>query len=45
MIKNMRQALERKGYTAHEIELLLSSFTELLDKLRNEAHMTIARLK
>jgi SOS response regulatory protein OraA/RecX len=37
MIKKIRQALARKGYTADEIELLLKSFTELLDKLRKEA--------
>jgi hypothetical protein len=37
MIKKIREALDRKGYTADEIELLLKSFTELLDKLRKEA--------
>jgi hypothetical protein len=37
MIKDVRRALETKGYTADEIELLLKSFTELHDKLRNEA--------
>jgi len=37
MIKDVRQALERKRYTAEEIELLLNSFTELLGKLRKEA--------
>ena len=37
MIKKLRQALNRKGYTADEIELLLQSFTELVDKLRKEA--------
>jgi len=38
MIKEMRQALKRKGYTAEETELLLKSLTELLDKLRQEAN-------
>jgi hypothetical protein len=37
MIKEVRLALERKGYTADEINLLLKSFTELLDKLTKEA--------
>jgi hypothetical protein len=37
MIKDKRQALKKKGYTADEIELLLNSLTELLDKLRMEA--------
>jgi peptidase E len=37
MIKKMRQALEKQGYTVDEIELLLKSLTELLDKLRREA--------
>jgi hypothetical protein len=37
MIKKMRQALEKQGYTPDEIELLLKSFTELFDKLRKEA--------
>jgi len=37
MTKKLRQALDRKGYTADEIELLLSSFTDLRDKLRKEA--------
>ena len=37
MIKDVRRALERKGYTADEIELLLSSFTELLGKLKKDA--------
>jgi hypothetical protein len=37
MTKEMHRALQRKGYTADEIELLLESFTELLDKLRREA--------
>jgi SOS response regulatory protein OraA/RecX len=37
MLKKIRQALVRKGYTADEIELLLKSFTELLDKLRKKA--------
>jgi hypothetical protein len=39
MIKKLRQALNRKGYTVDEIELLLKSFTELLDKLRKEARI------
>ena len=43
MIKKLRQALNRKGYTADEIERLLKSFTELLDKLRKEARSTGAR--
>jgi hypothetical protein len=38
MIKKMRQALEKQGYTAEEIELLLKSLTKLLDKLRKEAN-------
>jgi hypothetical protein len=37
MIKEMRQALKRKGYTAEETKLLLKSLTGLLDKLRKEA--------
>jgi hypothetical protein len=37
MIKDMRRALEKKGYTVDEIELLLNSFAELLGKLRKEA--------
>jgi hypothetical protein len=43
MIKKMRQALDRKGYTADEVDLLLNSFTELLGKLRNEARTNGAR--
>ena len=43
MIKKIRQALDRKGYTADEIELLLESFTELLDKLRKEERTSGAR--
>jgi hypothetical protein len=43
MIKKIRQALDRRGYTADEIELLLKSFTELLDKLRKEARTSGAR--
>jgi hypothetical protein len=37
MAKEMHRVLKRKGYTADEIELLLKSFTELLDKLRKKA--------
>jgi len=37
MIKDVRQTLEMKGYTADEIDVLLKSFTELLDTLRKEA--------
>jgi len=37
MAKKIRQALDRKGYTPDEIELLLKSLTELLDKLRKES--------
>jgi len=37
MIKDVRQTLERKGYTADEINMLLKSFTELLDALMKEA--------
>jgi hypothetical protein len=37
MIKEMRQALKRKGYTAEATKLLLKSLTGLLDKLRKEA--------
>jgi hypothetical protein len=37
MIKEIRQALEKKGYTVDEIELLVKSFTELLGNLRKEA--------
>jgi hypothetical protein len=43
MIKKMRRALETKGYTADEIELLLKSLTELLDKLRKETRTSGAR--
>ena len=43
MIKDVRRALKRKGYTADEIELLLTSFTELLDKLRKEERTSGAR--
>jgi hypothetical protein len=43
MIKKIHQALDRKGYTADEIELLLKSFTELLDELRKEARTGGAR--
>ena len=38
MFKKMRQALKKKGYTVDEIELLVRSLTELLDKLRKEAN-------
>jgi hypothetical protein len=38
MIKKMRQALEKRGYTAEETALLLKALTELLDKLRKEAN-------
>jgi len=37
MIKDVRQTLERKGYTSDEIDVLRKSFTELLDTLRKEA--------
>jgi hypothetical protein len=37
MINKVRLALERKGYTVGEIDLLLKSFTQLLDKLTKEA--------
>jgi hypothetical protein len=37
MTKKLRQALDGKGYTADEIEMLLNSFTDLRDKLRKEA--------
>jgi hypothetical protein len=37
MIKEIRQALEKKGYTVDEIELLVKSFNELLGNLRKEA--------
>ena len=37
MIEDVRRTLERKGYTADEINMLLKSFTELLDKLTKEA--------
>jgi hypothetical protein len=37
MIKKLRQALNRKGYTADEIERLLKSFTELLDNQEGSA--------
>jgi hypothetical protein len=37
MIKKIRQVLAGEGYTADKIELLLKSFTELLDKLRKKA--------
>jgi hypothetical protein len=37
MIKKIRQALDRKGYTADETELLLKALSELLDNLRKEA--------
>jgi hypothetical protein len=37
MIKDVRRALEKRGYTADEIEVLLKSFTELLGKLRTQA--------
>ena len=36
-ITEVRQTLETKGYTADEINLLLKSFTDLLDKLTKEA--------
>jgi len=35
-MKEIRQALKKKGYTVDEIELLLKSYTELLGKLRKE---------
>jgi len=34
MIKDVRQTLEMKGYTADEIDVLLKSFTELLVRRR-----------
>jgi hypothetical protein len=41
MIKEIRQTLEKMGYTADEIEPLLKSFTEIVDKL-SKAPSTIA---
>jgi uncharacterized protein YaiI (UPF0178 family) len=37
MLTKIRQAPAGEGYTADEIEVLLKSSTELLDKLKNKA--------